>query len=263
MTETPQNAAVTVENVLPHVALVTINRPEARNAINVAVKDGIARALEDSESNDDIWCVVLTGAGGKAFCAGADLKEVAAGRALSLRTEQGGFAGFTHYPRQKPWIAAVEGFALGGGCEIALACDLIVATEQTVFGLPETRRALIAGAGGAYRLPRALPRHIALELIATGAELPAQRAHHFGMVNRLTEAGKALEGALQLAAAVSVCAPVAVRESLKVARATYDLNEAALRELTMESLKRNWQTEDYKEGPRAFLEKRPSKWVGR
>jgi enoyl-CoA hydratase len=254
---------VSITAPLPHVALVTINRPEARNAVNVPVKDGIAKALEESELDDDIWCVVLTGSGGKAFSAGADLKEVAAGRALSLRTEQGGFAGFTHYPRMKPWIAAVDGFALGGGCEIALACDLIVATEHSLFGLPEAKRALIAAAGGIYRLPRALPRNIALELIATGGELSAARAHHFGMVNRLAPPGRVLETALQLAEAICVCAPVAVRESLKVARAAYDHDDATLRALSLEAMQRNWQSEDYKEGPRAFVEKRPPKWAGR
>jgi enoyl-CoA hydratase/carnithine racemase len=254
---------ISLTSPVPHVLLVTINRPEARNAVNVPVKDGIAKAVEESEANDEIWCVVLTGAGGKAFCAGADLKEIAAGRALSLRTEAGGFAGFTHVPRMKPWIAAVDGFALGGGCEIALACDLIVATEQSVFGLPEARRALIAAAGGVYRLPRVLPRNIALELIATGAELPAARAHHFGMVNRLAPPGKALETALVLAEAICVCAPVAVRESLTVARAAYDQDDATLRRLTLEAMQRNSQTEDYKEGPRAFVEKRPPKWVSR
>lgn len=256
-------APVTVCEPIPHVAVVTINRPEARNAVNVAVTQGLAKAVEELESKDDIWAVVLTGSGTKAFSAGGDLKEIAGGRALSLRTEQGGFAGFTHYPRSKPWIAAVEGFAMGGGCELALACDLIVAADNAVFGLPETRRALIAAAGGIYRLPRALPRNIALELIATGGELTAARAHHFGMVNRLAPAGKALEVGLEVSAAICACAPVAVRESLKVARAAYDHDEASLRALMSEAMKRNWQSEDHREGPLAFVEKRVPKWVGR
>jgi enoyl-CoA hydratase len=255
--------AVLVETLAPHVRLVTLNRPEVRNAVNVSVTEGLAHALEASEADDDVWVVILTGAGGKAFSAGADLKEVAAGRALSLRTESGGFAGFTHFPREKPWIAAVDGFAVGGGCEIALACDLIVATETSVFGLPETRRALIAGAGGIYRLPRVLPRNIALELIATGAELPAARAYAYGMVNRLAAPGGAVPAALELATAICACAPVAVRESLKVARAALDADDATLRTRTREAMERNWQSEDYKEGPRAFVEKRQPKWVGR
>jgi len=254
---------VTLKLPAPHVALVTIERPEARNAVSVAVTQGISRAVDISESDVDIWVVIITGAGGKAFCAGADLNEVAAGRAMSLRTEQGGFAGFTHRMREKPWIAAVDGFAVGGGCEIALACDMIVASETAVFGLPESKRGLIAAAGGIYRLPRALPRHIALELIATGAHLPAPRAHALGMVNRLTPSGQALEAAIALATAVCECAPVAVRESLKVARVAADFDDATLKQLSVQATERNSQTADYKEGPRAFLEKRAPKWVGR
>jgi enoyl-CoA hydratase len=231
--------------------------------VNVPAAQGIARAVEVTESDIDIWAVVLTGAGGKSFCAGADLKEVAAGRALSLRTEQGGFAGFTHRTRDKPWIAAVEGFALGGGCEIAMACDLIVASEAAVFGLPEPKRGLIAGAGGIYRLPRVLPRNIALELIATGADLPAARAHAFGMVNRLTPVGQAVEVAIALGSAVCACSPVAVYESLKVARAAADFDDATLKQMTVKAMERNSQTMDYKEGPRAFLEKRQPHWGGR
>lgn len=263
MLQTSLSDVVAVRIAAPHVALVTINRPEARNAVNVPVAEGIARALEESESDEDIWVVVLTGAGGKAFSAGADIKEVAAGRALSLRTERGGFAGFAHYPREKPWIAAVDGFALGGGCELALACDMIVATEQSTFGLPEPKRALIAGAGGAYRLSRVLPRNVALELIATGADLPAARAFALGMVNRLAPPGQAVETALELAARVCACAPVAVRESLKVARASPDHDDAALRALTFAGMERNGKTADFKEGPRAFIEKRQPKWTGR
>jgi enoyl-CoA hydratase/carnithine racemase len=255
--------SVALERPAPHVALVTIQRPEARNAVNVAVAHGISRAVDISESDVDTWVVIITGAGGKSFCAGADLKEVAAGRAMMLRTAEGGFAGFTHRTRQKPWIAAVDGFAVGGGCEIALACDMIVASETSVFGLPEPKRGLIAGAGGVYRLPRALPRHIALELIATGGELPASRAYAFGMVNRLTPPGKPVETAIDLARRVCDCAPVAVYESLKVARVAADFDDATLKQMTDSGRDRNSQTADYNEGPRAFLEKRAPKWIGR
>jgi enoyl-CoA hydratase len=182
---------------------------------------------------------------------------------MSLRTEAGGFAGFTHRSRTKPWIAAVEGFAFGGGCEIALACDLIVASKSSLFALPEAKRGLIAGAGGVYRLVRVLPRNIALELIATGGELPAQRAYEFGMVNQLTAEGDAVAAAIALASKICACAPVAVRESLKVARVSADLDDAALHHMTHEAMRRNSQTEDYKEGPRAFLEKRLPRWLGR
>jgi enoyl-CoA hydratase/carnithine racemase len=254
---------VTLRRPAPHIAVVRIERPEARNAVNVAVAQGIAKSVDTLESDVDIWVVIITGAGGKSFCAGADLKEVAAGRAMMLRTEEGGFAGFTHRPREKPWIAAVEGFAVGGGCEIALACDMIVASATSVFGLPEPKRGLIAAAGGIYRLPRALPRHVALELIATGAELPAPRAHAFGLVNRLTPSGQVLDTAIAMGGAVCECAPVAVRESLKVARAAADFEDVTLKQMTVQGTERNAQTADYQEGPRAFMEKRTPRWAGR
>lgn len=254
--------SVTLTRPREHVALVTIDRPEARNAVNVTVVQGLARAVDMTESDVDTWVTIITGAGGKAFCAGADLKEVAAGRIMSLRTEQGGFAGFTHRPRAKPWIAAVEGYAVGGGFEIALACDMIVASDISVFGLPEPKRGLIAAAGGVYRLPRVLPRHIALELIATGAELSATRAHELGMMNRLTRPGEAVEAAVALAAAICACAPIAVSESLKVARAAMDFDDATLKQMSVKATERNSQTADYKEGPIAFLEKRAPKWTG-
>jgi enoyl-CoA hydratase/carnithine racemase len=261
--DTKLSECVTLAAPAPHVALVTIHRPEARNAVNVAVAQGIARAVEVTEADEDTWVVIITGAGGKAFSAGADIKEVAAGRAMSLRTDAGGFAGFTHRSRTRPWIAAVEGFAFGGGCEIALACDLIVASRASVFALPEVKRGLIAGAGGVYRLARVLPRNIALELIATGGELPAERAHQFGMVNQLTAEGDAVATATALASRICTCAPVAVRESLQVARVAADFDDAALHRMTHEAMRRNWETEDYKEGPRAFLEKRSPRWTGK
>lgn len=263
LTDTNLSESVTLTVPAPHVALVTIQRPQARNAVNVPVTQGMARAVDLTESDADTWAVIITGAGGKAFCAGADLKEVAAGRATSLRTEKGGFAGFTHREREKPWIAAVEGFAFGGGCEIALACDLIVASRASVFALPEVKRGLIAGAGGVYRLARVLPRNVALELIATGCELNADRACDLGMVNLLTEPGEALTAATALASRICACAPVAVRESLKIARVSADLDDAALHRMTREAIRRNAQTADYKEGPRAFLEKRLPRWLGR
>lgn len=263
LTDTNLSEDVTLTAPTPHVALVTLQRPKARNAVNVPVARGIARAVELTESDADTWVVIVTGAGGKAFCAGADLNEVAAGRAMSLRTEEGGFAGFTHRMREKPWVAAVEGFAVGGGCEIALACDMIVASRQSVFALPEVKRGLIAGAGGVYRLIRTIPRNVALELIATGGELSAERAFTFGMVNLLTEQGGVLPAAIALASRICVCAPIAVRESLKVARVSADLDDAGLHRMTHEAIRRNAQTEDYREGPRAFLEKRPPNWVGK
>ena len=257
--------AVTVERLPGHVALVTIDRPEARNAVNGDVASGLEAAVDATEADDDIRAVVLTGAGREAFCAGADLKEVSAGRGSALRTERGGFAGFVYRERSKPWIAAVNGKALAGGTELVLACDLVVAVRQAAFGLPEVLRGLIAAAGGLYRLPRAIPPNIALELILTAGQLDAERAHGFGLVNRLVADVEGLrEAALALAAEIARNAPVAVRQSLRVAReANSGLDEAALRALTRDAFERVAASEDFKEGPRAFIEKRAPRWTGR
>ncbi|MNX33054.1 Carnitinyl-CoA dehydratase [compost metagenome] len=258
-------SAVTVERLPGHVALVTIDRPEARNAVNGDVASGLEAAVDATEADDDIRAVVLTGAGREAFCAGADLKEVSAGRGSALRTERGGFAGFVYRERSKPWIAAVNGKALAGGTELVLACDLVVAVRQAAFGLPEVLRGLIAAAGGLYRLPRAIPPNIALELILTAGQLDAERAHGFGLVNRLVADVDALrEAALVLAAEIARNGPVAVRQSLRVAReANSGLDEAALRALTRDAFERVAASEDFKEGPRAFIEKRAPRWSGR
>jgi enoyl-CoA hydratase/carnithine racemase len=255
--------AVLFERAGAHVALVTINRPAVRNAVNAAVAQALDAIVRQTEADPEIWAVVLTGAGEAAFCAGADLKEVSAGAGAALWTEGGGFAGFVFAPRTKLWIAAVNGAALAGGTEIALACDLVVAAESASFGLPEVKRGLIAAAGGLYRLPRALPRAIALELIATGGRIDARRAHHFGMVNRLAPAAAARSEAMALAEMVCENAPIAVRESLQVARRAVELEDAELRRLSEEARTRVMQTEDYREGPRAFIEKRPPVWRGR
>ncbi len=255
--------AVTFEMAAPHVALVTIQRPEARNSVNGAVATGLDRLVKVIEADPDIWAAILTGAGGVAFCAGADLKVVSAGRMDELYTPDGAFAGFVKHPRQKLWIAAVEGFAMAGGCEIALACDLIVAAEQSVFALPEVSRGLIAAAGGVYRLVRALPRAIALELLATGDRLPARRAAEFGLINRVAPQGQAIAEAIALATRVCANAPIAVRESLQVARQAFDLDDDALFALGLAAQERVMKTEDFAEGPRAFIEKRPAVWKGR
>jgi enoyl-CoA hydratase/carnithine racemase len=263
MDEVWLSEAVTLRMAARHVALVTIQRAESRNAVNIAVTEGLAKAVESLESDGDVWSIVLNGAGGKAFCAGADLKEIAAGKGKSLATELGGFAGFVHYKREKLWIAAVEGFALGGGFEIVLACDLVVASQGSVFGLPEPTRGLLAAAGGPYRLPRLLPRNVALELIATGGTLSAVRAHGFGMVNRMVPDGSAVDGAIELATIVCANAPIAVRESLRLARASADMDDDTLRKMTAEAQLRIIKSEDFKEGPRAFFEKRTPQWIGR
>ena len=256
------NDAVQTRQVADHVTLVTINRPEARNAVNGDVARGLEQAVLDTEKDPNVWVVILTGAGDKAFCAGADLKAVSAGTG-GLGTANGGFAGFVHQPRTKPWIAAVNGFALAGGSEIALACDLVVAIEEAAFGLPEVKRGLVAAAGGLYRLPRALPKAIALELIVTGAHFDAKRAYEHGLVNRLVARDQLMPEALKLAQAICENAPIAVRESLSVARQALDLDDAALRDLSAAASRKVAATEAYKEGPRAFIEKRAPRWVGR
>jgi len=262
MTESSQSP-VLFEQRGPHVALITLNRPDARNAINGAVTEALGALVARTEADADLRALVLTGAGGKVFCAGADLKEVAAGHLDKLMLGEAGFAGFVHARRTKPWIAAVEGLALAGGCEIALACDLIVAAEGGGFGLPEVTRGLVAAAGGLYRLPRALPRAIALELIATADRISSERAAALGMVNRLAAPGLAVDEALAIAEKIAANAPVAVRESLAVVRAAFDLDDAALRRLSEEAQDRVSLTEDFQEGPRAFIEKRAPVWIGR
>jgi enoyl-CoA hydratase/carnithine racemase len=249
--------------IRPHVALVTINRPTARNAVNGGVALGLERAILASESDSAIWTIVLTGAGTHAFSAGADLKEVALGKMNTLYTPRGGFAGFVHAPRTKPWIAAVNGFAVAGGFEIALACDMIVASEDANFGLPEVKRGLIAAAGGLYRLPRALPRHLASELIATGATISALRCCELGLVNRTSAPAQSVTAAAELASEICANAPIAVRESLLVTRQSYDLSDEELRKLSESAQERVMQTEDFQEGPKAFIEKRAPDWRAR
>ncbi len=222
-----------------HIGLVTLNRPEVRNAVNGELARALEAVVLELEADDQVWAVVLTGAGPGVFCAGADLKEV------------------------KPWIAAVNGKALAGGCEIVLACDLVVASDDAAFGLPEVSRGLIAAAGGLIRLPRALPRNLALELAMTGDPMDVRRAELHGLVNRVVPAGQVVDEAVALARRINRNAPVAVRESLQIARVAAELSEADARALTLAARERVMRSEDYKEGPRAFVEKREPRWTGR
>lgn len=244
------------------VGIITINRPDKRNAINGDVALGIEAGLDDIESNDDIWIGIITGAGG-VFCAGADLKVINEGKAAEITTQKGGFAGLVARDRTKPLIAAVDGFALAGGTEIVLACDLVVASTEATFGIPEVKRSLLAAGGGLFRLNKVLPRNVAFELGLTGDPITATRAYDFGMVNELSEPGQALTTALELAGRINKNAPIAVRETLRLMNDLVGVDdEAGFRE-SQASMMRLVDTEDFWEGPAAFLEKREPQWKGR
>jgi enoyl-CoA hydratase len=249
-----------------NVAVITINRPEARNAVNTAVATGIEEAIDKLEADDAVWAGILTGARtdkGWIFCAGADLKQMSVDPG-GMMTQRGGFAGITRRERTKPIIAAVDGPALAGGTEIVLACDLVVASNKAVFGVPEVKRNLLAAAGALFRLPRKLPRNIAMELVLTGRlDFPAERAHHFGLVNVLCEEGQALEAAKKLAAQVTENAPLAVRESRRVLLESIDQDESVGWKMSGEGMAKMFGTEDFSEGLAAFVEKRAPRWKGR
>lgn len=244
------------------VALLTINRPEARNAVNGDVAAGMEKGIDRLEEDDGVWVGIVTGTG-TVFSAGADLKAIASGQAAALNTERGGFAGIARRERTKPIIAAVDGPALAGGCEIVLSCDMVVASTNARFGIPEVKRSLIAGAGGLFRLPRAIPKNVAMELALTGDPIDAERAYQLGFVNQLVEPGQAVDAALALAERICVNAPVAVRESRKVVLEGVMADDETAWKLTNASFGVVMRTEDFAEGPKAFIEKRAPEWRGR
>jgi enoyl-CoA hydratase/carnithine racemase len=249
-----------------HVAIITINRPDARNAVNTAVARGIEEAVDRMESDDEVWVGILTGARtgkGYIFCAGADLKQMSVDPA-GMMTERGGFGGFVRRERDKPVIAAVDGPALAGGTELALACDLLVASRTAVFGIPEVKRNLVAAAGGLFRLPRKLPRNVAMELALTGRlDFPAERAYQLGWVNALCEEGEALARAKRLAEQICENAPLAVRESRRVMLAATDQPDEVGWRLSGDGMAKMFGSEDFHEGLAAFVEKRAPRWKGR
>jgi crotonobetainyl-CoA hydratase len=250
-----------------NVLVITINRPEARNAINAAVSIGVGDALEEAQHDPDVRAVVITGAGDKSFCAGADLKAIARRENLYHPDHaEWGFAGYVHHFIDKPTIAAVNGTALGGGTELALASDLVVADELAQFGLPEVKRGLIAAAGGVFRIVDQLPRKVAMELLLTGEPMTASDAWEWGLVNQVVKEGSVLDAALAMAARVTVNAPLSVQASKRIA---YGVDDGVITddevgwERTVAEMRTLIRSEDATEGPLAFAEKREPVWKAR
>lgn len=243
------------------IQIITVNRPEAKNAINLETAQAMAAALDQLDARDDIRIGILIGAGGT-FSSGMDLKAFAQSGQRPLIPGRG-FAGLNERPPKKPLIAAVEGYALAGGCEMALACDLIVAAGNAKFGLPEVKRGLVAGSGGMMRLPRRLPYHVAMEIILTGDMLGAERAHQLGLVNRLAEAGQALEGALALARVIVENGPLAVQTAKSIVQQSLDWDQEGMFDRQRPLIAHIFTSADAKEGATAFAEKRKPVWQGK
>jgi crotonobetainyl-CoA hydratase len=250
------------------VLVITLNRPEARNAVDRETCELVGEAVEEAERDPGVRALIVTGAGDQAFSAGADLKAIMRGEQLLPEgKEHWSFAGFVNHFTSKPTIAAVNGNALGGGTELALSCDLVVAVDEASFGLPEVKRGLVAAAGGVFRLTHQLPPKVAMELILTGRPLPATDALRWGLINQVVPPGKALTAALELADCIAKNAPLAVQASKRIAYGAFDgphgkerAGERDLWELTTVEMLQVMSSEDAQEGPRAFAEKRPPVW---
>ena len=250
-----------------NVAIITLNRPEARNAINGDVASAMEAAIDRLEGDDGVWVgILLANTAGQerpVFCAGADLKAINSGDAARLNTQRGGFGGIVYRERRKPIIVGVDGLATAGGCEIVLSADLVVASDRSAFGLAEVKRNLIAGAGGLFRLPRAIGRAVALEVILTGDPLPASRAYELGLVNRVVAPDQVESAARELAARIAANAPLAVWASRRVVLAAAYETDDTLIDMTNQEFGKILGSEDTKEGLTAFIEKRPPNWQGR
>jgi enoyl-CoA hydratase len=243
-----------------NVLLITINRPEMRNAVNGAVAEGIAGALDQLDADDELTVGVVTGAGGY-FSAGMDLGAFVKGESPWFGDR--GFAGIAQRSARKPLIAAIEGFALAGGMEVALACDLIVAAKGAKMGIPEAKRSLVAAGGALLRLPRRMPYHVVMELALTGDWMPAERFHEFGLVNRLAEPGAAVDVAMELAAQLSKSGPLALIGSKRILQEQFDWSSEEMWQKQAEITGPVMASEDAKEGASAFKEKRDPVWKGR
>ena len=252
-------AAVLTEH-RDRVLLITINRPDQRNAVNAAVAEGISSALDELDGDAGLSVGVLTGAG-KGFSSGMDLKAFVAGERPYAGDR--GFAGIVQRPATKPLIAAVEGFAVAGGLEIALACDLIVASRGTRLGVPEVKRSLVAAGGALLKLPRTLPRNLAMELALTGDPIEAERGYELGLINRLTDPGGALGAALELAQTIAANGPLALAATKRVMVESSDWPDAEFFARQGEIVGPVITSEDAREGATAFAEKRPPVWKGR
>jgi enoyl-CoA hydratase/carnithine racemase len=246
-----------------NVEILTINRPDARNAINGAVSRAMGSIMDELTDDADCWVVIVTGSGDKAFSAGMDLKAFSSGEGGDIIGAKGGFAGLTQREFKKPIIAAVNGSALAGGFEIMLSCDLVVAADHAKFGIPEAKRGLVAGAGGLIRMPKRLPMAIALEMAMTGDPIDAERAFALGLVNKVVPAAQLLDEAVALAERIAANAPLAVRYSKDVMKRAAELPESEGWKINAEAVGVVFSSADAMEGPIAFAEKRPPNWQGK
>lgn len=250
---------VVLIDVSDGVMTITLNRPKAKNAVNRALAEGVAAALDELDGNDDIRVAILTGAAGT-FCSGMDLKAFVTGETPNI--EGRGFAGLTEQPPRKPLIAAVEGYALAGGFELAISCDLIVAADNAKFGIPEVKRGLAAAAGGLMKLPRQIPSRLAMELALTGEFISTQRAYDIGLINQVVEAGTALDAAKALAAKISANGPLAVAVSKQVVLESGDWSAQEMWKKQGALVMPVFTSADAIEGATAFAEKRAPNWKG-
>jgi crotonobetainyl-CoA hydratase len=261
------DAPVVLVETRGHTMVITLNRPEARNAVNAEVGRLVGAAVQQAEGDPEIRAIILTGAGDQAFSAGADLKAIMRGEPiLEPGREDWNFAGFANHFTSKPTIAAVNGNALGGGTELALTCDLVVAVETASFGLPEVKRGLLAGAGGVFRLVEQLPHRVAMQMIMTGEPMPASEALRWGLINEVVPTGQALDAALRLAAVIEQNAPLAVQASKRIAYGIADgqrAGEPPKWAQNNDEFLALLATADAMEGPTAFAEKRPPVWLAR